>query len=371
MDVVEAGKGGVARVKQILEEQFSDGIAVAMFRVTAVDDRENTVSYRTKLVHVIYIGSNTPVMKRAKVASYNSALKQPFTSNLSIQTDDITDLAEKQLEKSLRASGGAHQPTRFDFTNNSAPGAGAEARVVRSTSAHLSTSASPVPASSSPSVSRESPAVVYSTTEEVSERCFEALKKLDADGIVREHAENAILVESNFSTKETESFTGIKDIKSYFADYAMLFMGDESDFQVLPGSFVAGNVSSKVFSCPDRDAVYAVQTVVVENGKIVFHSLARLGNAENGSAAVSIVAPVPVPASASEDKMEEEAVVAEDAAVDAEAEAEAEPEPEVEAEVESEAADAEPEVEVEVESEAAEAADAEPEAEGEFVAADA
>jgi len=90
-----------------------------MFRVTALDERGLTVSKRTKLVHVIFIGKKTPVMVRAKVSSWNSTLKQPFTFNLAIQTDSVSDdLSEASIEKALRASGGAHQPTSFDFNNN-------------------------------------------------------------------------------------------------------------------------------------------------------------------------------------------------------------------------------------------------------------
>lgn len=89
------GRGGLHKVKEILLEHFQDQVAIAMFRITAVDDRGKVKSFRTKLVHVVYIGPKTPVMKRAKVGPWNAALKQPFTMNLSIQTDDIdTDLSE-------------------------------------------------------------------------------------------------------------------------------------------------------------------------------------------------------------------------------------------------------------------------------------
>jgi hypothetical protein len=69
------GKGGITKVTEILNNDFASGIAVAMFRVTAVDARGTTTSLRTKLIHVIYVGKNTPVMQRAKVASWNKVLK--------------------------------------------------------------------------------------------------------------------------------------------------------------------------------------------------------------------------------------------------------------------------------------------------------
>lgn len=84
-------------VKNCLREEFESEIAVAMFRVTAVDDRGKVKSCRSKLIHVVYSGPKTAVMKRAKMASWNAAFKQPFSSNLSIQTDDVeSDLDEKQ-----------------------------------------------------------------------------------------------------------------------------------------------------------------------------------------------------------------------------------------------------------------------------------
>lgn len=58
-------------------------------------------------------------MKRAKVVSQSGTFKEAFhkTKSLSIQLDDTKFLSEALLEKRLRAAGGAHQPTSFDFTN--------------------------------------------------------------------------------------------------------------------------------------------------------------------------------------------------------------------------------------------------------------
>ncbi|KAH9261564.1 hypothetical protein BASA81_000220 [Batrachochytrium salamandrivorans] len=122
MQLVESGKGGLARVVEILDAQFQSSIAVVLFRVTAVDDRGNNVSLRTKLVHVVYVGKGTPVLKRAKVTTFNAAFKQPFTQQLALQTDDVADLNEESIEKALNASTGAHKPTSYDFTNNTQAG---------------------------------------------------------------------------------------------------------------------------------------------------------------------------------------------------------------------------------------------------------
>lgn len=120
MDIVEEGRGGLHAVAKCLEGKFENGVAVAVFRVTAVDDRGVTVSYRTKIIHIIYAGPKLPMLKRAKVTSYNSSFKSAFTHNQSYQLiGDLSPLNEADIEKSLRASGGAHQPTSFDFTNDS------------------------------------------------------------------------------------------------------------------------------------------------------------------------------------------------------------------------------------------------------------
>ena len=90
LDLVSTGRGGMDAVVQVLLEQFESTAAVALFRVTAVDNRGNTVSYRTKLVHTIYLGPKMPVMKRATIGAYNKAFKEPFTFNL--KTAPLSDV---------------------------------------------------------------------------------------------------------------------------------------------------------------------------------------------------------------------------------------------------------------------------------------
>ena len=149
--LLETGRGGIDKVVQVLHEQLARGIGVAMFRVTAVDERGALASLRTKLVHVIFVGPETPFMQRARVAAANKALKEPFTINLAIQTDDAhADLTKAAVEKALRASGGAHQPTSFDFDNVAVPGASFVSSVVSGTN----TSGAAAPAAESPSARR-------------------------------------------------------------------------------------------------------------------------------------------------------------------------------------------------------------------------
>ena len=123
MDLVAAGRGGMAAFVNVLQSKFEGGIAVGCFRVTAVDDRGVTVSYRTKLIHVIYTGPKVPRMMRGKVASFNASFKEPFNAQFFLQVEDnpADTLNEADIESMLRKAGGAHAPTGFDFTNNPPP----------------------------------------------------------------------------------------------------------------------------------------------------------------------------------------------------------------------------------------------------------
>lgn len=120
MGLAESGTGGRNAVYKFLEENCESSVATGAFLVIAVDDRGNTKSIRRKYVHFIWVGPKTPLMKKAKVASQSGSFKEMFnlTKTLSIQISDTDELAEETLEKKLRACGGAHQPTSFDFTNS-------------------------------------------------------------------------------------------------------------------------------------------------------------------------------------------------------------------------------------------------------------
>ena len=75
MVLKETGKGGLSAVVAYMKENCEDTVGVGVFRVTAVDDRGVTTSYRTKLVHVTYVGPKLPVMKKAKVSGYNASFR--------------------------------------------------------------------------------------------------------------------------------------------------------------------------------------------------------------------------------------------------------------------------------------------------------
>lgn len=85
LKVTGEGRGGMNALKAHLQENFVDTVGVGLFRVTAVDDRGVTISFRTKLILVIFQGPKMPVMKRAKVASHNSVFAGEFSQNMVLQ----------------------------------------------------------------------------------------------------------------------------------------------------------------------------------------------------------------------------------------------------------------------------------------------
>ncbi|KAH9259660.1 hypothetical protein BASA81_002082 [Batrachochytrium salamandrivorans] len=238
---------------------FSNRIAVAIFRITAVDDRENTVSYRTKLVHVIYVGPKTPVMKRAKVGSYNAAFKQPFACNLHIQTDDVDDLGEAPLERSLRASGGAHAPSRYDFTNSSAPGSNGEAR-----------SQEEEVEEQEPEVVQQEEAEVYASLDQIMEHHGEAFNAFDVNGLGEDYSEESELVLINSSSKSTIVYRGVEEIKSMFE---WLFgILEQRPVNVLSADN-GSQVAKLEWECTDAGIAYASDTFVIAKGKIVLQTV--------------------------------------------------------------------------------------------------
>lgn len=263
LDLASTGRGGMARVATILGEQFEDQIAVALFRVTAVDARGTTTSFRTKLVHVIYVGPKTPVMKRARVASYNSTFKQPFTTNLTIQTSDVTtDLTVQSIEKSLRASGGAHQPSSFDFENSSVsthargspamPSSGGgdttdvdsigneggaassdnEAPRQDQDAPSSSSAAASLPSSSSSSgrASAEIPRTpngsrIYSA---IFNSYFENFQNKNVEGMLGEYTPASRLCKTETETRQTTIAFGVEEIAASFADLFNNVAGERS-----------------------------------------------------------------------------------------------------------------------------------------------
>jgi len=290
------GRGGVRALTEILDRDFESELAVAMFRVTALDERGLTVSRRTKLIHVIFIGPRTPVMVRAKVSSWNAALRQPFNANLAVQTDNARDdLTERAIEKALRASGGAHQPTSYDFDNSTTAHDLLPRRVAHDAAASPSPPPVPAPSSSAPDrkttfvpieVAPAVPVLVPVTPSRrtpggnekfssVMDRYQAAFVSVDVERLLSLYDENATLVHTNVASETTAQHHGTQGLRDFF---------DGKLQRLTPGL----RVLSAVRLQPDpeqssegvaylhwtADAVaFASETVLVSAGAIVAHTL--------------------------------------------------------------------------------------------------
>jgi len=288
MDVVASGKGGMHAVVRVLKAQFNDAPAVALFRVTAVDDRGNTVSYRTKVVHVIYIGPNMAVMKRAKIGAYNKAFKDPFSVNLAIQTNDADgDLTEAAIEKTLRASGGAHQPSHFDFANNSVPtagggsGGGGESTKASSLKAFSSSSgASP----SSPSVARNDAALPEPlgldaepaaneaepapTAAMVIDAYLAAWAKNDDDLVASFYTDASKVVQTDTARGVTSVHVGVQAIKAFVG--ALMAMARQAD--LVPTTLTWETAGDATYLHRTSQGHWSCDTFVVLDGKVAVHT---------------------------------------------------------------------------------------------------
>lgn len=86
------------------------------FRCTGVDDRGNTVSRRGKIIFVNYLPTSVPTMRRARAGGHKGQVKSTFVSaHVDIQIEDPSEVTEDDIIARLRAAGGAHQPTHYEF----------------------------------------------------------------------------------------------------------------------------------------------------------------------------------------------------------------------------------------------------------------
>ena len=91
-------------------------IQFGAFVVTAIDDRANTTSRRTKFVFFHYQAPDAPMMRRAAAGSHRTELQNACAgSHVQFQVDALSELSEAEIVAKLRRCGGAHQPTGFDF----------------------------------------------------------------------------------------------------------------------------------------------------------------------------------------------------------------------------------------------------------------
>ena len=108
----ESGSGGFDE----FVAKLGDEIMWGGFRVVAVDDRGNTTSRRSKFIFVGYLPKTAKMMTRAKCGGHKAVVKESFPSvHIEFTLDDATEISQEEVIARLRACGGAHQPTSYEF----------------------------------------------------------------------------------------------------------------------------------------------------------------------------------------------------------------------------------------------------------------
>ncbi len=85
-------------------------------------------------------------MKRAKAGGHKGAIKAIFSSHIDIEVEAAEELTEEAIIAKLRACGGAHQPTGYEFHSFSGAAAGGASSPVKPAAA----APAPVPVVAAP-----------------------------------------------------------------------------------------------------------------------------------------------------------------------------------------------------------------------------
>ncbi|CAM6000089.1 unnamed protein product [Sphagnum balticum] len=107
------GPGGMP---EFIEAIPADEVVWGAFKVVGVDDRGNTISKRPKYIFVKYIPRDgMSAMKKAKAGRHKGEIKNVINAPIDFEIEDPSELTEEVIEAKLRASGGAHAPTSYEY----------------------------------------------------------------------------------------------------------------------------------------------------------------------------------------------------------------------------------------------------------------
>jgi len=100
--LTKTGTGGLSE----LAEEFDEGeVQYAYVRIEYANDKEST---RVKFILVVWIGSKTKVMRKARVGVESGAIKKVLSHfSIQVDADRMADLDEGEIVKRLRKAGGA------------------------------------------------------------------------------------------------------------------------------------------------------------------------------------------------------------------------------------------------------------------------
>mmetsp|Transcript_3549 Transcript_3549/g.5529 ORF Transcript_3549/g.5529 Transcript_3549/m.5529 type:complete len:156 (-) Transcript_3549:159-626(-) len=117
LQFVSEGEGGMP---EFISNLPSNDIVWGAFKVVGVDDRGNTISRRPKFIFVKYLPvEGVSTMKRARAGGHKGAIKQVIDAHIDFEIESPDELTEELIIQKLRASGGAHAPTSYEFSNYS------------------------------------------------------------------------------------------------------------------------------------------------------------------------------------------------------------------------------------------------------------
>jgi len=84
--------------------------------VKGVDQQENLVSVRPKVVRISFTGAKAPPKKRSRILATKSQVDKLFTGvAVDLQFTTQSEVTAINVAKRLLASGGAHKPTHYEF----------------------------------------------------------------------------------------------------------------------------------------------------------------------------------------------------------------------------------------------------------------
>jgi len=110
------GKGTGGRAECLAAIPDNTAVMFGAFKLMAVDNRGTTISTRPKFVLFFYRAENAPSMQKAKAGRHMGAIEQCFHGyHVMFAIDELHEMSEAEIVKKLRACGGAHQPTGYDF----------------------------------------------------------------------------------------------------------------------------------------------------------------------------------------------------------------------------------------------------------------
>lgn len=113
-EIVATGQGDLEAFKRLFVD---DKPIFAGFRLRAIDDRGSVISVRPKIIFVSMIGKGVRPVVRAQAGAVKQHFEKLFSGHhVPMFIDDASELTESDIVQRLRASGGAHQPNRYDFS---------------------------------------------------------------------------------------------------------------------------------------------------------------------------------------------------------------------------------------------------------------